>query len=430
MCRTGHRVTADPYTCSMDRDTAAPRDPAHIRQLLDIATKARGVGLRGGANVFVRDLVECDVGVVAAEVEWALLMQLTRLWEVGWQPLEVHREMRRSGGTTAARLGVVAIDASHASFAPEELDARWRSQLVDLGATGSTPQTGWLEGLGRARVSWTALLDDAVCLNGVLGRLPAIEVLVPPPGAPAGTSSFASAPADEPVLGKIRALLAQAESTPYEAEAETFTAKAHRLMAQHAIDAARLAAASGTPDERPRTVRIPVDDPYAGVKSWLLQVVAESARCRAVWSAGIGLSTVAGFASDVAAVELLFTSLLVQAQAAMTDAARTAPPGARTRSRGYRSSFLQAYVARIADRLAEINAAVMAGEEAEHGSALVPVLEERARAVDEVIDALFPKVGDLRLRGGQDPLGWAGGRQAADLAKLNAAELHDRARRS
>src|SRR6185503_20252637 len=124
----------------------------------------------------------CDVGVVATEVEWALLMQLTRLWEVGWQPLEVHREMRRSGGTTAARLGVVAIDASHASFAPEELDARWRSQLVDLGARGSTPQTGWLEGLGRGRVSWTARLDDAVCLNGVLGRLPAIEVLVPPPG--------------------------------------------------------------------------------------------------------------------------------------------------------------------------------------------------------------------------------------------------------
>ena len=123
----------------------------------------------------------------------------------------------------------------------------------------------------------------------------------------------------------------------------------------------------------------------------MLQMVAEHGRCRAVWSAGIGLSTVAGFASDVAAVELLFTSLLVQAQAAMTDASRTAPPGARTRSRSYRSSFLQAYAARIADRLAEINAAVMADAEAEHGAALVPVLEERAQAVDDVIEAMFPK---------------------------------------
>ena len=55
------------------------------------------------------------------------------------------------------------------------------------------------------------------------------------------------------------------------------------------------------------------------------------------------MSAVVGFAADVAATEVLFTSLLVQAQTAMQAAAATAPAGARTRSRSFRSAFLVAY---------------------------------------------------------------------------------------
>ena len=146
-------------------------------------------------------------------------------------------------------------------------------------------------------------------------------------------------------------------------------------------------------------------------------------RCRAVHWAGPALSTVVGFASDVASVEVLFTSLLVQAQTAMVEAARTAPPGARTRSRGYRSTFLRAYAYRVDERLAEINAGVLAEAEAEHGGALVPVLEARSEAVDRLAEELFPDLKLARYRGNLDPAGWVGGRQAADRAKLNAAEL-------
>ena len=111
-------------------------------------------------------------------------------------------------------------------------------------------------------------------------------------------------------------------------------------------------------------------------------------------------------------MELFFNASRGAGAATMTDASRTAPPGARTRSRGYRSSFLQAYVARIADRLAEINATVMADAEAEHGSALVPVLEERARAVDEAIEAMFPASATSGCAVGRTrSAGWVAGRR-------------------
>jgi hypothetical protein len=135
------------------------------------------------------------------------------------------------------------------------------------------------------------------------------------------------------------------------------------------------------------------------------------------------MSSVVGFPSDVASVELLFTSLLVQAQSAMVNAAKTAPPGAQTRSRRFRSSFLRAYAMRIGERLEEINATVLSEAEAEAGMALVPVLEERAHVVDEAFEALFPDIRQRASGSTFDAAGWASGERAADQAKLNPAEL-------
>jgi hypothetical protein len=193
-------------------------------------------------------------------------------------------------------------------------------------------------------------------------------------------------------------------------------------MARHAIDAARLAKESEV-DERPITVRIPIDDPYADPKASLLHHVAQNGRCRSVYYPQVALASVVGFASDVAAVELMFTSLLVQAQTALVGAATTAPPGAHTRSRAFRSSFFRSYAARIGTRLAEINEEVLAEAETEHGAALVPVLEAREQVVEDAFNGQYPDLTRSRWSGTLDSHGWASGRQAADLAKLSAAEL-------
>ena len=194
---------------------------------------------------------------------------------------------------------------------------------------------------------------------GVLGGVGPLPTLIPPPGSTAPASGEV-ADVDDPVLVKVRALLAQAESTTFDAEAAAFTAKAQELMARHAIDAAVLWASSER-DERPTTIRLPIDDPYADIKALLLHHVALRSRCRAVRHVHYGLVSVVGFASDVAAAELLFTSLLVQSQAALQAEGAKAAPGARARSRSFRSSFLLSFTRRVDQRLAEINAAVEGG---------------------------------------------------------------------
>src|SRR5207244_494288 len=119
---------------------------------------------------------------------------------------------------------------------------------------------------------------------------------------------------DTKALARVRALLAKAESTTFPDEAEALTEKAQKLMARHAIDRAMLADGH---DDQPTSVRIDVDDPYASAKSLLLAAVATATRCQAVWSKELGFTTVFGFRSDLAAVELLYTSLLVQSTTAM-----------------------------------------------------------------------------------------------------------------
>ena len=145
------------------------------------------------------------------------------------------------------------------------------------------------------------------------------------------------------VLEKVRALLAKAESTTFPEEAEALSAKAQGRMARHAIDEAMGSAGAGAGarvGDGPTGVRVPVDDPYAGAKSILLSEVAAANRCRAVWSKGLGFSTVLGFEADLEFVDVLYTSLLVQATAAMVAAGSQVDRSGRSRTRSFRQGFL------------------------------------------------------------------------------------------
>ena len=104
--------------------------------------------------------------------------------------------------------------------------------------------------------------------------------------------------------------------------AEALSARAQELMAKYSIDHALLAAGAGRKDE-PASRRLPVDNPYEGPKAQLLGEVARANRCRAVWYKSLGMSAVIGFPAGLGAVELLFTSLLVQADTAMLGPGRS-----------------------------------------------------------------------------------------------------------
>jgi Protein of unknown function (DUF2786) len=315
------------------------------------------------------------------------------------------------------------------------LDHRWIRHVNQLELPAADGREGWLarwirnEGLDRAK----ALASVTDVLANVL-FLPRLDVLLPPPGSPGvapGPSTIrpdsAVGAENDPILARIRNLLAKGESSTFEAEAIAFTAKAQELMTRHAIDAAMVSDRTGSSNEKPLTVRIAVDPPYTDAKSFLLQTVAEAGRCRAVVHRELAMSTVVGFDRDVTGVEMLFTSLLLQAQTALNGAARHAPAGTRTRSQSYRSAFLLAYSNRIGERLREINAAVYAEAQAENGSAFLPVLRSRSEAIDEFMTERFGETVSSPVRSGYDAAGWASGRVAADNARVNLADLNEAA---
>ena len=225
------------------------------------------------------------------------------------------------------------------------------------------------------------------------------------------------------VLGRVRALLAKAESTQYPEEAEALTAKAQELMARHSIDAALAAAGDrhrgqgGEPERR----RVVVPNPYVTAKVHLLSVVARANRCEAVWMKDEGVVFLFGYPVDLEAVELLFTSLLLQATAAALAAGSQVDAWGRSRTRSFRSSFLVSFAARIGERLAEaarhaVDEAVAEGS-GDGARSLLPVLADRADAVRAARDEAFPRVrrASTRVNNGA---GWQAGRDAAERASL------------
>ena len=360
-------------------------------------------------------------GSAWGDLERRLLGVIVTNYANGWQPAELLRHARREGTRGAAELAEHAVAADHLSRPTDGYHALWKAHVEGLDLPFDESAEGWLDrSLADALVP-----DDAWSLFTSWVELGSLPCLLPPPSdIDAQLDVDAIDPsASHPVLDRVRALLAKAEATTFSAEAEAFTAKAHELMARHMIDEALLGAdrsACGRPGSRPITIRLPIDAPYATAKSRLVHVVADAGGCRAVLHQRLGLSSVVGHASDVAAVELLFTSLLVQAQTALHEQASM---GQAHRSRGFRSSFLDAYAYRIGERLREVNDDVRRSVEAETGQALVPVLAEREAEVQETFDRMFTNVVTRRSRQQWDRRGVESGLQAADRARLDSKPI-------
>ncbi|MEU7169041.1 DUF2786 domain-containing protein [Streptomyces morookaense] len=345
---------------------------------------------------------------------------LRSCWERGWQPADVVRLVRAQLPPAEARFTVDVIAAEARRYAPETLGARWTAQLRELEArVWWETDDGFLAGFAaRERLSRFETVACALGALRMIGSLPRIGAVGPLPG----TGRLQTRTAVEPrMLGRIRALLAKAESTQFPEEAEALSAKAQELMARHALDEAALAAAhsagsAGWGDgDGPEACRIGVEGPYESAKALLLDAVAAANHCQAVWSGEYGFSTIVGFEADLELVELMYTSLLVQATAAMRRAADEHHARGRSRrTRDFRESFLISYAARIGERLA---AAVRDVTAQEPRSEVLPVLAARDVAVGETAQQLFPETTSHRLRG-RDADGWAQGAEAADSAVL------------
>ena len=359
---------------------------------------------------------------VAEEVAECMESHVGDLWERGWQPADVDRIVAQRLGAheTCLVRWVIASQSRAYETLGREVQPGWMAQLQRIGARRDQPANS--VSLRQLGGEWPDTLVAAVALMALLMSLPRLPDLVDPPGR-----WSSGAPAEEPsvppaMLGKVRALLAKAESTTFDAEAEALTAKAQELMARHRIDRAVLEHDFQASRTRPLGRRIAVDDPYAEAKAVMLGEIAAANGCEAVWSKGLGFTTAFGFADELDAVEELFTSLLVQATVALRREGSKVDPYGRSRTTRFRRSFLVAFGVRIGRRLRETVAATVTAADAETSVALVPLLAERDAAAKRAASAAFPEIG-LVSPAATDGEGWYAGTLFGDLADLGIGSV-------
>jgi len=407
----------------------------HIRELIDHGVRLAAGGLP--AELIEQQLAGLSEASRAATEDWLdpeyvigeeIITMIGNRWELGWQPADLLHYLGRRSPKVDDLGAAAAREQLRRTGLDQQLPDDWREQ-IPASATRfpSAGRAGWLFGPGPAgdgdRLrSWRRVLH----LMDRLRRMHRLAPVGPPPSQWSRTRHKAGAPAarssghhhDQGLLTRVRALLAKAESTTFAAEAEALTAKAQELMVRHSIDETLVHARESGGHYDVCARRLHLDDPYAMTKALLVQEVADANQVRAVWDNVLGASTMIGMEADCAQVELLVTSLLIQATRAMTEHGHAGRTGGVSRSPTFRRSFLTGYAIRIGQRLTETADRVAA----EYGTELVPLLAERRAAVDEAAEELFPHVS----RGGSrtvDLRGWHAGTTAADQAVLPRGRL-------
>ncbi|QDQ93978.1 DUF2786 domain-containing protein [Rhodococcus sp. WB9] len=379
----------------------------------------------GSLQRTVRQLADLEgSGFVDALPDWVSQIldgSMDHVFDTGWQPTEFVHAVRREFGTRAARLTVAVIGAHAGRTSAHKIaPAPWREQLAELNITAdSAPARGWLSAWRATENAdpadmWTAILSFLGYVNYLIPMKP---LLATPANWSAGTASSPSAThGPEPkILARIRGLLAKAEATPYAEEAEILSAKAQDLMTRYAIDSAVVDAAAHTSlRDQVVTRRLLVDNPYPEAKVQLLHCVAESNSVRVLWHQRFGLVSMVGMPIDLDLCEMLFTSLLVQASHALSEAG-----GDRVkRSPSFRRSFLLAFASRIGERLAIAREQAGRDASSQYGKELVPIMTERTEAVGSVFEKQFPSV-VTTSHSVTNAHGWQAGRVAAELADLS-----------
>ena len=321
-------------------------------------------------------------------------------WARGYSPRALHHGVGRVLGATHAVLLTDAILREHAA-AGVAATPTWDREVADLAAR---------HGGGAVDATTMGQADELLAFLNALRE-------EPPTITRDGVEEQVRG-LDGPVLTRIRALLRKAESTDFDHEAEALTAKAQELITRHAVDEALVEG------ERPAgsTVarRILLDDPYLDVKGLLVTEVAAASRCSAVLARRMGWVTVFGHVTDVAACELLVTSLQAQALHGMARIGSVVDAHGRSRTRSFRRAYLMGFAVRVGERLQAAAAQVISDVDEGSGGAL-PVLASRAVAAEQAVAAAFPDLQQRTISPGSSSAGYVAGQTAADLASLNPA---------
>lgn len=312
--------------------------------------------------------------------------------EGGWPPADQSELILRNLGE--AHLPTLAA-ALHEEF--REHGRRGREWLAAVDAVGSEHVL---------RLDSTPALASALGVAALLAHTPQLTDAV--------ATSVRDAGPVHPKLAQVRALLAKAESTDFDEEAEALSAKAQELITRYALGRLMPDGPVAADGNSPRVRRLWLDAPYVRAKAALVATVAAANRCQTASADTLGFSVVVGAADDLDAVDLLVTSLLVQADVAMLRHGRRYDETGVPRTRSFRQSFLTAYATRIGERLHTATAAAARAG----GADLLPVLRTQEARVAEEFERLVPHTVGKRASASNGN-GWVAGLAAADLALLD-----------
>ncbi|WP_328614393.1 DUF2786 domain-containing protein [Amycolatopsis sp. NBC_00355] len=389
-------------------DTPAPRTAEEFGDVLLAAAYDVARGIPGAAKACAKRLANGfePPPELARGADLAGRRAITRVCRNGWLPEDLDQAARRRVDEFAVPYVLDTLAGYAGQFAT--LHPGWREQLDDVGAAGwwSTSEPHFTQWAAKHILTPAEAVTTVVEALGLLVSMPALNPVLPAPGTPYRPTAHHTV--DEKQLGRVRALLAKAESSSFPEEAEALSAKAQELMTRYALD--RVLVETSVPDI-PASRRLWLDTPYLDAKSLLVHVVATANRCQAVFDPRWGFVTVVGDENDLDAVALLTTSLLVQATRAMI-----ADPAGR--SRAFRQSFLVSYATRIGERLGKAAEATLA--DSPDADRLLPVLASHEVKVKAAFTQLFPEVVGKSVTV-RDLDGWDAGRSAADRARLHGS---------
>ncbi|MCY7287141.1 MAG: DUF2786 domain-containing protein [Cryobacterium sp.] len=235
--------------------------------------------------------------------------------------------------------------------------------------------------------------------------------------------------AAEQKLEVIRKLLAKAERAATTDEADAYNVKAAELMARHGVDTAMLASSSsGDVRDAIDSKRLRMTDPYSAEKAQLANGVARALGCRLVQHPGfrrgqIDAVTVMGFGSDLRRVELVYTSLLLQATRSVV---RQRPPGWSGESTAaFRRTYLVGFTNEVYRRLVDAERGAVRQHDAKSGPtgpSAALVVADRQSVVDRAYGEEYGhlKAGRRRQLSGS---GYGAGQEAGRRADVGQGRV-------
>lgn len=232
------------------------------------------------------------------------------------------------------------------------------------------------------------------------------------------------------IISKIQKLIAKAESTNHEAEADAFFAKAQELMMRHAIDEEALKAAGKQPTDELVEVVVNIKEGQPATKSrqYFLSRVAQAMNCRVLVFSKMNATHVFGYKSEAEFVQLLYMSVELQSRRDVLRAIKKAKAehdlfmGGKFRPGVWRRSFIEAYLSRVGDRITE---RYVKADEA-HGTGTSIVLRSRGLAAEEWMNSRY-MVGKSKTKSRKVAYDWqaaGAGRDAGGRADISGGRGH------